>query len=182
MTYEVSDTDVEAELSYAFLHAVAAQAKATCTVSNRLSDNRGIDAQLTCWGLNGGGKTEVDLKVQLKATVALPTDLGSHFSYSIKKVQQYNDLRASAYAIPRILVVLFLPKDISSWMHVSHDALALRRSAYWVSLVGAPATSSSSVTVYLPKANLLTPESLRALFEDLSVGQIPQYQPPGVQE
>lgn len=178
MTSTIADTDIEAELSYAFLHAVASQSQATCTAAPRLADNRGIDAQLTSWGpFVTGAKSEVDLKVQLKATIAEPTDLGTHLSYSIKKVSQYDDLRAIAYSVPRILVVLFLPRDKQTWLSVTDRSLVLQRSAYWVSLAGAPEVTTASVTVHIPKKNLLAPETLRLLFADLSIGNLPTYVP-----
>lgn len=181
MTSAIGDNDVEAELSYAFLHAVASQSQAACEVATRLSDNRGIDAKLTSWGPFGvGAKKEVDLKVQLKATIAKPADLGTHFSYSLQKVAQYDDLRAEgAYAVPRILVVLFLPREKQSWLDVTEDSLALKRSAYWVSLVGASAVTTASATIHIPKENLLTPTALRGLFVDLANGNIPTYTPMG---
>lgn len=179
MTTAIANTDIEAELSYAFLHAVASQSQASCKAGERLSDNRGIDAHLTSWGPfhGAGAKQEVDLKVQLKATVANPTDLGTHFSYTLKKVAHYDDLRAMAYSVPRILVVLFLPRDKESWLSVTDHSLALKRSAYWVSLAGAPKVTTASATVHIPKRNLLTPESLRGLLTDISVGKIPCYEP-----
>lgn len=181
MTTAIADTDIEAELSYAFLHAVASQSQASCKAGDRLSDNRGIDAHLTSWGPFTGvdAKQEVDLKVQLKATVATPTDLGTHFSYTLKKVSHYDDLRAQAYSVPRILVVLFLPQDKASWLSVTDQSLALKRSAYWVSLAGAPKVATASATVHIPKKNLLTPASLRGLLADLSIGNIPSYKPMG---
>jgi hypothetical protein len=178
VTTAIEDTDIEAELSYAFLHAVASQSQATCAVAQRLSDNRGIDAVLTSWGpFAEGAKIEVDLKVQLKATIAQPTDLGSHFSYSLKKVSQYDDLRAMAYSAPRILVVLFLPRDKQTWLSVTEQSLALKRAAYWVSLAGAAEVATASPTIHIPKQNLLTPETLRKLFSDLSIGKFPTYVP-----
>lgn len=181
MISEIGDKDVESELSYAFLHAVASQSQAECIVANRLSDNRGIDAQLTSFGpFIPGAKQEVDLKVQLKATISTPTDYGTHFSYTLKKVAQYDDLRATGvYSSPRILVVLFLPQDKTSWLEVTEKSLALRRSAYWVSLVGAPEVTTNSPTIHIPKANLLTPNALRGLFCELSEGRIPTYEPMG---
>lgn len=179
MVTQISNNDVEAELSYAYLHAVAAMAGAECTISSRLSDNRGIDAQLTAWGPfpNGGQRVEVDLKIQLKATVSEPTDLGSHLSYTLKDITRYDDLRKKdAYATPRILVVLYLPKYRADWIAASANDLSLRNCAYWVSLAGAEQTTNrTSITVYFPKAQMLTPESLTALFASLSHGGVPDY-------
>lgn len=65
----LSPPNIESELSYAYLHAVASKAGMACSGGNRHEDNNGIDATLTAWGPfnNGGYLTEVDIKVQLKA-------------------------------------------------------------------------------------------------------------------
>jgi hypothetical protein len=70
--------NIESELSYAYLHAVASQAGMTCREGNRHEDNNGIDAQLTAWlpFVDANTLTEVDIKVQLKATLAEPVDDG----------------------------------------------------------------------------------------------------------
>ena len=60
MTTAIEDNDIEAELSYAFLHAVASQSQAICSVAPRLSDNRGIDAHLTSWGPFASGAPGFD--------------------------------------------------------------------------------------------------------------------------
>lgn len=186
MTSAISDKDIEAELSYAYLHAVAAAAGASCSYSSRLPDNRGVDAQLTAWApfANGGLRTEVDLKVQLKATVAAPTDTGTHLSYKLRDIAHYDDLRKKgAYAVPRILVVLYLPKDKSEWVSSSSDVLSLKRSAYWVNLAGAEKSANTSgVTVYLPKSQLLSPGGLKSLFSILSHGDISDYSKPEVKK
>jgi hypothetical protein len=182
MVSPISDNDVESELSYAYLHAIAHMAGASCTWSSRLPDNRGIDAQLTAWGPfpGGGDRMEVDLKIQLKATISPPADLGTHLSYNLKGVSHYDDLRkAGAYAVPRILVVLYLPRSKSEWLLSTPDVLTLKKCAYWVSLAGAGATANTSgVTVYLPKTQMLTAESLRSLFSNLSHCNVPQYDKP----
>jgi hypothetical protein len=46
----LTEQDIEEQLSYAYLHAVASRAGAGCEVKGRLADARGIDAQLTVWG------------------------------------------------------------------------------------------------------------------------------------
>lgn len=183
MTLPIANNDIESELSYAYLHAVASAAGASCTYSTRLSDNRGIDAQLTAWGpfINGGERTEVDLKIQLKATTSTPSDTGSHLSFSLKDIAHYDDLRRKgAYAVPRVLVVLYLPKNKAEWISSTSDVLSLRKSAYWVNLAGAKESNNkNSVTVYLPKSQLLTSDALREVFAMLSQGDLPDYSAPG---
>src|SRR5260221_8526321 len=155
--------DVEAELSYAYLHAVAAKSAIGCTVVSRHEDNAGIDARLTAWGLSpdGGYRTEVDLNVQLRATISKPAEDDTHYSYFLRGVQRYNDLRTPTVSTPRLLVVLFLPEDADEWIGVGEGELILRRCAYWVSLRGAAATTNSSgETVKIPKVQTFTPENI----------------------
>lgn len=167
----LSPPNIESELSYAYIHAVAASAGMACEVTGRHEDNSGVDARLVGWGpfADGGYLTEVDLKIQLKATVTPPADDGTYLSYSLDKIHRYNALRAETYATPRILVVLFLPANAADWLSHTEDELALRRCAYWVSLTGAPATANrDAITVYLPKVNLFNAEGIGALIARLS--------------
>jgi len=175
---ELSPPNIESELSYAYLHAVASQAGMACKVGSRHDDNNGIDATLTAWGpfQNGGYLTEVDIKVQLKATVSAPVDDGINLSYFLQGVTRYNDLRTSTVSVPRILVVLFLPTDAQDWLNHSENELALRQCAYWQSLRGGPAISNSSgTTVYLPKVQMFTPQALKELAARLSRRDFPLY-------
>jgi hypothetical protein len=172
--------DIEAELSYAYLHAVAAQAGIACAVSSRHLDNAGIDARLTGWGPfpGGGSRIEVDLNVQLKATIAAPVDDGTSYSYFLHGTKRYNDLTVKTLATPRILVVLFLPPNPEQWLGLTEDELVLRRCSYWVSLRGADLTTNQSgATVKMPKAQTFTPNNLIGLMSRLSNNDIPEYQP-----
>ena len=170
--------NIESELSYAYLHAVASKAGMACSVGGRHEDNNGVDATLTAWGpfTNGGYLTEVDIKVQLKATIATPADDGTNLSYFLSGVNRYNDLRTETVDIARILVVLFLPKDAQNWLNHSEQELSLRKCAYWQSLRGAPATTNGSgATIYLPKIQMFTPQSLMDIATRLSRRDFPRY-------
>ena len=174
----LSKPNIESELSYAYLHAVASKAGMACNVGSRHEDNNGVDAPLTAWGPfnNGGYLTEVDIKVQLKATIAKPADDGTNLSYFLSGVNRYNDLRTSTVNAARILVVLFLPGNEQEWLNHSVDELALRKCAYWQSLRGAPAIhNSSGTTVYLPKMQTFNVQSLTELATRLSHRDFPTY-------
>lgn len=174
----ISPPNIESELSYAYLHAVASQAGMACRVGSRHEDNNGIDATLTAWGpfVNGGYLTEVDIKVQLKATIAVPADDGDNLSYFVSGVTRYDDLRTETVDVSRILVVLFLPADAANWLNHSADQLALRRCAYWQSLRGAPATTNGSgATVKLPKNQMFNSQGLAELAAQLSRREFPRY-------
>jgi len=169
---------IESELSYAYLHAVASKAGMACSVANRHEDNNGVDARLKAWGpFQGGGYlTEVDIKVQLKATIGTPASDGYGFSYFMSGVSRYNDCRTQSVAVARILVVLFLPKNAQEWLDHSEDQLALRKCAYWQSLRGAPATTNTSgATIYLPKVQTFGPQALTDIATRLSRHEFPEY-------
>ena len=177
--YSLRDTDVEEQLSIAYLHAVCAHARMCKGDTTRLEDNAGIDAKVTAWfPPNGDDLEEVDLKIQLKATKVEPKEKNGHYSYSLKKAH-YDQLRKMRVVTQRILVVLFLPPNFDDWLSHSDQELLLRRSAYWVSLRGAAAsTNDSSQTIYLPKSQPLKPQTLQELASKISRGQAPVYKPP----
>jgi len=174
----ISPLNIESELSYAYLHAVASMAGMSCSPANRHDDNNGVDATVTAWGpfTGGGYLEEVDIKFQLKATIGTPVDDGIRLSYFLKEVKRYDDLRADTVSTLRILVVLFLPEDPTEWLGHSDTELALRKCAYWQSLRGAPATrNKSGETIYLPKSQSFSPDAITALAARLSLLDFPLY-------
>jgi hypothetical protein len=177
----LSPRNIESELSYAYLHAVAASAGVDCGVGTRHEDNTGVDAKLTGWGPfpGGGYREEIDLKVQLKATIKDPSLVGDAWPYSLAGISRYNDLRSLTVATPRILVVLFLPREAENWVIQTDSALSLQRCAYWVSLRGAPASKNDTAqTVYLPRSQRFDRSGLLGLMTRLSHNDIPTYTPP----
>jgi hypothetical protein len=149
-----------------------------CKDATRLEDKAGIDATLTAWGpFPGGIWTEVDLKIQLKATIAVPADDGRGLSYFVHGKSRYDSLRIAEPMVPRILVVLFLPQAQEQWLLHSADELILRKCAYWVGLRGAPATTTTSgATVKLPTKQLFSPDNLQQLMQRLARNDGPRYE------
>ena len=173
----LSPPNVESELSYAYLHAVAAKAGMSCRDGNRHEDNNGVDAQLTAWlpPVDVNILTEVDIKIQLKATIADPGDDGTNFLYRLTGANRYNDLRSETIGIARVLVVLFLPKNVVEWLDHKPEQLVLRRCAYWQSLRGAPQIESDSAVIKLPKTQHFSPEGLTQLVGRLARRDFPRY-------
>ncbi len=166
----LSDNDVKSELSYAYLHAVAARAALSCEVTSRHSDAAGVDAVLRARGLPRppARYSELTVEVQLKATSEPLAEQGGRHSFWLKR-EHYDKLRSTVVRPPRILVVLLLPANPQDWLTVTEAELVARRCAYWVSLFGAPPSANTSgQTVYLPRANLFTVEALRGLVEKLA--------------
>lgn len=158
----LSDFDIESELSYAYIHAIAARAGMECIIKSRHSDNRGVDAAITGWGLDTGmHKNTATIDIQLKATITTPHRSNGYLSYFLKEIDQYDKLRANSYQIPRFLVVLFLPKNQVDWLGINDDQLILKHCAYWVSLLGAPeCDNKTGKTIYISESNIFNPDGL----------------------
>jgi len=172
--------DIESELSYAYLHAVAAKAGMSCKQGDRHDDGAGVDAEINYRGMTSHPyKRHVQVNIQLKATVKNAGSNSDYLSYFMQGVKRYEKLRTDDSDIYKILVVLFLPNDPSSWLSCNPDELILKKAAYWVCLYGAPASSNpTGQTVYLPKTNLLTPDSLNTLVEEAVNKNVSPYKQP----
>ena len=136
----LTDNDIKAELSYAYLHAVAARAGFGCEYTGRHSDNAGVDAYVRVREslAQNAVNTKFVFEVQLKAS-SKPAILESgRYSFWLDEVARYDNLRLRTSPLPTLLVVLFLPEDSSLWLHHNEDMLIARRCAYWVSLWDAP--------------------------------------------
>jgi len=176
----LSTQNIEAELSYAYLHAVAGHAGMSCTPLDRHEDGHGVDAQLNYRGINTHPYLKhITLNVQLKATTASPGNHADFASYFFKGIDRYDKLRTADSSIYKILAVLFLPTDPASWLKCTEDELVLQKSVYWTCLYGADASSNNTgETVYLPKNQLLTPVELIRLANLAVNNTVPNYQRP----
>ncbi|MCR4314901.1 MAG: DUF4365 domain-containing protein [Planctomycetes bacterium] len=164
--------EIESELSYAYLHAVASSAGMSCSVvGSRHDDKQGIDGQIRALGrLSEKAKlTDISLNVQLKATTNQPNRVNGKIPYFIKDVKRYQKLRKPTVNPPRILIVLFLPGIQENWLEWTPEKLSIRDCAWWVSLRGAPETENNSgTTVYLPEEQYFNPDGLSKIMRRLS--------------
>jgi len=167
----LTDNDIESELSYAYLHAVAAAAGCECCVSGRMSDNHKIDTTLRCFDDFGPDTMcNVTLQIQLKATRQQLDETSTTIAFDLD-LETYDTLRSTPSESAQLLVVLRLPDDKPQWLSSDVRALSLRKCAYWLSLVGAPASrNKTSQRVYFPKRNRLTPAALRTIIETSARG------------
>lgn len=172
--------DIEARLSYAYLHAVASHAGFLCRQATPDEDKEGIDATLSLFQhFPNTYITQVTINVQLKATIKRPTESASHLSYFLQGVRRYDELRKDHRTPPRLAVILFLPEKHEDWIDFSEEELALKRCAYWVSLRNAPASvNDSGQTVKIPKTQALSPAALQQLALQIAQGSVPEYLAP----
>jgi hypothetical protein len=111
------------------------------------------------------------LGLQLKATINLGDAAGGVFRFPLRR-RNYDLLRLPTQ-VPRLLVVLSLPRDEVQWLRVTAEELILRRCAFWASLSGRPDTENQeSVTIPIPEENRLDVESLRTLMNRSRTGVV----------
>lgn len=161
-------------LSRAYVQALAGMAR----VNLRLEQNQrefdyGVDG--TFHPIKQIGRMLCDsgfpLDFQLKATT----------NWRINGTEIIYDMRADAYnklvdrnnnkgAIPQILIVFCLPKNPGEWLEANEDQLKLRKCCYWQRLQGQLTTNSTSVTVSIPRTQLLNVQSLLQLMDQVTQG------------
>ena len=147
----MATTDREEALSRAYISAVTAVAGYVTALQD--FDRDGVDVQI-----RAGGDMRPSLDIQLKATINLGVAVDGVFRFPLKR-RNYDLLREMTM-IPRILVVLDLPKDAADWLTVSSDQLIMRRCAYWASLAGLKETENRIMLPYRSRAiigSTLTP-------------------------
>jgi hypothetical protein len=153
----------------AYVQAVAAVAGFAW--SEPSVDDDSIDLTLSARG--GGGtvrspRLDLQLKCHAQVTPAAPS-----FSFPVK-IKNYDDLRDDTVMVPRILVVVLVPDDISDWMQHTEPELLLRRCGYWCSLRGLePTQNKQTVSVSIDRANLFSPDGLGQIMERLRTGGLP---------
>lgn len=160
----MTENDIMAELSYAYLHAVAARAGFGCKVGSRIDDSASVDAFVRVNERMASNSViwNFDFEVQLKATKQVLAEKDGRYSYFFKGIARYDRLRDPGSPLPKLLVVLLLPDDPAQWLTLDENSLISRRCAYWVSLEGAPASDNDTgKTIVIPRTQLLTVEALR---------------------
>ena len=95
---------------------------------------------------------------------------GSSTSTSLSPCPERTSTTSRAESlVPKLLVVLMLPKDPGEWLDVDEERMIVRRSAYWASLAGYPSTSNATkVSVRMPRSQRFTVDQLQDLMKRVS--------------
>jgi uncharacterized protein DUF4365 len=155
-------------LSRAYIQAVAAR----CGMSSSTHDfDYGLD--VTLHELTQQGQRVVPsgyrLDIQAKSTVNAEMDSES-VRYDLK-ARNYGWLREPNVPVPRILVLLVLPKSEDAWTTQDEDAFVLRRCAYWTSLRCACAKSNETkIRVPLKRSDVFSVETLPGIMQRIRKG------------
>jgi len=85
----------------------------------------------------------------------------------------HNELVQGSH-VPILLVVVRVPESLDDWIEQNEDELAIRRCGYWISLEGRqPSENVESVTIHIPRTQVLTPEALSTIIDRIAEGQRP---------
>ncbi|MGS0560534.1 DUF4365 domain-containing protein [Microbacterium aurugineum] len=136
---------------------VAAAATADYTYEIVADDERGVDMTVH--------SSEHTLDFQLKATSK--PDLQDGFLIHDLDVRTYNLLRSTTRSAYGVLALIVLGPDTSEWHVLDHDVTTLAKCAYYLPLMGLPATTNAAtVRLKVPLDNLLTADAMRSLMNE----------------
>ncbi len=163
-------TTQKEEFSYAYINAVASAAGYSFQIAPRPLDLVGVDVTIT--GLvspDSRRRTRLDLQVKCTSRDLL----GSDFIRYPLDIKNYDELRNdNPDDDPLILVVVLVPDNIDDWLHQSEEKLCLKHCAYWMSLYGQPQSENqTTVTVYLPRQNVFSVDTLKNLMQRTAFGE-----------
>ena len=151
------------QFSRAFIHAIATLAG--FGISKPEVDFDSVDLIIAARGSETTSRRP-RVELQIKCT-HVDDGHSEHLAYDLK-IKNYDDLRADTI-VPRILVVVLVPEDVDSWLHVTDEEMCLRRRAYWHSLAGSPETTNdTTVTIHLSRDASFSPDSLREMMERIN--------------
>lgn len=161
-----SPTQLQAEFSVAYVHAIATAAG--FSMQRDTIDEDSIDVTISAKG-DVEGRFSPRFGAQLKCTFGHDPSDGV-LSYPLK-LKNYEDLRRPNVTYPRILIVVHVPEDVLERVAWSPNALVLRNCGYWKSLKGFPATENAT-TVSIQLGNHLSVAELTRVMSLTARGEI----------
>ena len=166
----LTDNQVKERLALAYIYAIAARVRCSCDIPS--ADMDSIDMRLTMRNEDDAAaplrSPEICLQVKAWPLAELK---GPHVPYFLKK-KNHDDL-VKRTVVPRILVVVILPRDEQEWLSCTEDQLVLKRCAYWLNLRGvAPTTNQTGETVHVPRSQIFDPDALTQLMRQTAYQEL----------
>ena len=161
----LSMSHAQEQFSKAFVLAVAALAG--CSAAEPDPDVDDIDWTLSCRLRPRRPKLDLQVKSWIRDT---GTPEAIHYPLQRKS---YDGLILTNLLVPRVLVLVLVPRQPEAWLSVSPEQLVLRRCAFWCSLAGQPESENASiVTVQVPRANLFDVAAVTRLMQAINEGGV----------
>ena len=148
-----------------FIHALACAGGFTTSRMNL--DLDGVDWQIAFPGPRGTARSpKIEVQVKSASSPLIKDDV----IYYPLKVAHFNHLAGEGFQIPRFLSVVLVPPAAEHYAICTDENLRLSTAAYWLSLADQETLPTGtgdpqSVTVRVPRRNLLTVGSLGCLLD-----------------
>ncbi len=161
---------LQCEFSVAYVRAVAAAAGFYLQEATRAFDMDGVDVTMMARGRRGIIQSP-RLDIQIKSKGGLVDN--DPWPYDLD-VKTYDLLRAENLQLPRILIVVCVPREPAEWLSHTTEQLVLRRCGYWRSLRGEAASANKTkIRVELPLAQVFDPAQASSIMERVASGGLP---------
>jgi len=160
---------IKEDLSICYLKTIAAVNGIALERIEHDEDSVDVIIKKLVYHDNGKTKFNSQISVQLKATSSASqyTINEADISY-VLKVKNYNDLCTPA-SMPSVLALLILPEIEEEWIGWTPDELMINGEMYWLSLRDQETSNNSaSVTVKIPKNNILNNVTIEELIEKVA--------------
>lgn len=141
---------------YSRAWVIAAASAANCTYRIVADDEHGVDMTVH--------SADITLDFQLKAT-SHPEVVEGCLIHDLD-VRTYDLLRSPTRSAYGVLALVVVGDDTDNWLDMDDSGTKIARSAYYLPMIGLPATENdSTVRLKIPMANLLTVEAMKALID-----------------
>lgn len=156
--------------SLAYVRAVAATAGFRVQDGTQPDDDS-VDLTIADRG-PGGTVRSPKLDLQVKCQLGRPAG-EPWWPYDLK-AKNYEDFRHTDHQVPRILVVVAVPEEVTTWLDQDDERMLMRHCGWWVSLRGLPAsTNRTTVRVQVPRAQRFDVAGLTAIMDRIGQGGVP---------
>lgn len=165
---KMHETACKEQISIAYAQAVVTAGR--CKLEEIRVDDEKVDAvirQEADHPLYDGAQVDV----QLKCT-SQHVEKNGYYSWPLPR-RHYNKLRNPKRICPRILVLMLVPENFTTWVTQSEDSLQLVRAAYWVDLVNHPERDQANISIKVPKAQVFNVEQLLGILSRIGAGGQP---------
>lgn len=159
------DLNTQKEMfSYAYIEAVDSVAGYSIFRKDRPMDNAGIDLSIEApEPVEEVIFPRIDAQVKCTASETIIKENCIKFPLPVNNYKTLINPRA---ILPLILIVVLVPSNINDWLKITEEDILMKKCGYWVSLRGQkPTKNTNSITVELPRQNLLTPTNLKEMME-----------------
>lgn len=152
------------QFSRAYVHAVA-------TVAGFAVYEPKVDDESGDLGIAGRVASDIPRPPRLELQLKCTSDRiikNEDIVFSLKR-KNYDDLRLDDLIVPRLLVVLSVPRRDDDWLTHTETETTIRHCACWASLRGMEDKGArTKVSISFPRTNLFCVQALRELMRRVS--------------